>query len=132
MKLFHFTGEEHLRSIQLDGLTIGGIPDTAMVSFGKFSWLTNNPEFVQPWSPRPVIANDGHSCDRTSVRLTLAIPKSKRRQLIPWEQFARYLLQWPENKIQGFGLDGEGRHWFIFLGRIPSGWIRAIDRRPKQ
>lgn len=131
MKLYHFTGKQHLAGIRQAGLRIGGIPDPRGLKMGRFSWLTDNPVWSQPWAPRPVHCNDGHICDRTAMRLTVVIPKTSRACLIPWFALGRGLGLSEEWMIE---LDrqggGDSLHWYIFNGVIPFGWVRDVAFRP--
>lgn len=128
MKLYHFTPAHLVESILKNGLTLGKLPialENGKISFlWPCQWLTSNGDWgMQSWATSQLI-----NYDRTAYRLTVKIPKAHREYLREaWEYCYRlpglaYKLvdDWPGSE-----------HWYVFLGRIPPGWIRRVEKKPE-
>lgn len=132
MRLYHFTAMHHLTGgvgrhagpgIENVGLHPHPHP---LISLPGMVWLTADPTWAQEWSPRPV---PGVDCDRTEVRLTVAVPKSAHGHLLGMREIRPFIdADWQEDFDAHGEIDVSG--WRAFVGQIPRGWIRAWDPRP--
>lgn len=128
MKLYHFAPAHSVKSILNNGLTLGKLPildsNGGLVSLiSPCQWLTKDGDWDnQSWATQQLI-----SYDRTAFRLLISIPKAHRHLLI---NAYDYLPQLPV-PTKRLITDWEGsEHWYLFLGRIPRGWIRKVEQRP--
>lgn len=127
MRLYHFTGREHLNGIRRDGLSLGSmlLPDG---SFERpVQWLTKSSSWAQPWATRRIV-----HCDRSECRLPVVIPNAMRERLHRWCDYSR---QFPREWVEEFNEAGGGgavaREWYVFLGCIPTVQIVGLDFRPE-
>ncbi len=122
--LYHFCAAHDLRSILDSGLTEGCTP---IWENGKCrverntQWLTADKEpSRQSWNTRHVLPYS-----RTAYRLTVTIPYSHRKKIIPAKDF---MAQYPEeNASLVTGWPGS-ENWFVFRGIIPPAWIVGHKR----
>lgn len=129
MKIYHFCAPQFLDGIQKQGLTLGMTPYRAsgkVAYLRNTQWMTVNPEFNQKWNGMVTLRYD-----RTAFRLTYAIPKHVRSHLLTWwEMKARMQRELGEGCIlPGFDDDVDADSWRIFLGRVKSGWLRAVKAK---
>jgi hypothetical protein len=134
MRLYHFTARHHLVGASALGsrhagpgiLAVGIQPNPAghpLIALPPLVWLTADGSFTQMWSTRPV---PGLGCDRTEVRIEVAIPKAARDRLLAYERIRPYVRRdWLDDFENGFDLTP----WFGFLDRIPVGWLRGVESR---
>jgi len=127
MKFYHFTPAHLLESVLNNGLTMGKLPilDEAgnPVSFiSPCQWLTDDGDWdTQSWATRKLVPYN-----RTAFRLLIVISKSSRKLL--WRAYE--CLPHLPSPTQRLITDWEGsEHWFLFFGRIRSGWIRKVDSK---
>lgn len=128
MKLWHYTARHHL-----DGglghagpgiLRTGIIPNRhPAIAMGALVWLTDDPEWRQEWSSRPV---PGVGCDRTEVRVEVIIPKAHRDWLFGFRDWASITDPRVLRDLTAFG---DPERWFVFGRRIPPGWLRTVEAR---
>lgn len=83
MKFFHYSARHHFSGGSGHAgpgiWHVGIIPNRhPAIHMGPIVWLTDNPNWSQAWSARPV---PGTGCDRTEVRCTVVIPKHHRDRL---------------------------------------------------
>lgn len=142
MKLWHFTGPEHLAGIYARGLqpaplalpVLGG----GLAHGAPLCWLSDSPEWIeQEWGMRPLVIN-GHTCDRTAVRLEFSIPKAQRREFIRWLPLAKRMArelpphldreQWAGAFIEYPGAE----HWIVTRKPVWPGLVRALVERPPE
>ena len=133
MKLYHFTAQHHLdggAGHPGPGILHAGIRPTIHPYIdvaGGMVWLTDDPSWSQPWSTRAVPVPGYGPCNRTEVRIEVAIPRASRRSLGTWRQLREFVL------TEGLARDMERYanpdRWFVYAGIIPRGWIRSIERR---
>ncbi len=130
MKLYHFTAEHLVDHILKQGITRGVFPvldENGRLQFfiNPCQWLTDDPNWdTQSWATREKIGYD-----RTAVRLTVVIPKEHRHLLVRAYDYLsclpkhlhRIVTDWPGSE-----------HWYMFLDKIPPGWIRKVDIRGKE
>lgn len=128
MKLYHFAPAHMVKSILRNGLTLGQLPildDSGnLVSFiGPRQWLTKDGDWnKQSWATKKLI-----NYDRTAFRLLISIPKANRDILSKAYDIMEHLPE-PSRRLI---TDWEGsENWYLFLGRIPSGWIRRVEVNP--
>lgn len=125
MKLYHFTPEHLLPEILKDGITKGVLPvfnddDELEYFLPNCQWLTAEPYYYkQSWAPSHLI-----DYDRTACRLTITIPKSHRHKLIPAIDFVSSYSGLTKRCVTEYA---GSEKWYVFLDRIPAGWIRQID-----
>jgi hypothetical protein len=122
MKLFHYAAADSILDIQREGLTEGFVwlgPDRYI----RGQWLTDDDDWNQEWATQVFIPEN-----RTAFRFKVCIPKSARGLLHRWEPFARD-QGLPPDWLRAFNKETSG-HWYIFLGRIPPGWLRGLEKRP--
>lgn len=130
MKLYHYTARHHL-----DGgpghagpgiLRYGLLPNVhPYIDVTGLVWLTDDPCWEQPWSTRPV---PGMDCDRTEVRVEVVLPKASRRLLKPWRDVRPLVLT--EGMADDLERFADPSRWFLFVRRVPPGWIRRVETRP--
>jgi|GEM_PF-507314 len=130
MRLYHFAPAHLLGPIMTDGLTLGKLPimndDGELQSFiWPCQWLTSNGDWdKQSWATSQLI-----DYDRTAYRLTVAIPKAQRDNLFEaWDYCMR--LPSPGHRLVEDWPGSE--HWYLFLGQIPPGWIRKVEKKPER
>lgn len=132
VRLYHYTGHDHVDGIRRDGITRGSVYvpwATGYRVVHGVQWLTDSDDWSgQGWATQIVLRNH----DRTSVRYSVVIPKSARPNLHRWNDYARVVLRVPEHHLRAFNQAGgsDGSRWYVYVGRIPCGWLRAIDERP--
>jgi hypothetical protein len=68
----------------------------------------------------------GSGCDRTEIRLEVTIPKSLRSSLLPWTKVATLVDPQDRADLEAFA---DPTRWWVFLGKIPAGWVRRVERR---
>ena len=124
VRLYHYTGTEHVRGIQLEGIRKGGWywQDGSMIN--GVQWLTTDPDWRQSWATMQIT-----HCDRSEARFSIVIPKHHRNKLLPWKK-AAIQLGATEGYIREFERPGH-EHWFVFFGSIPRGWLRSLELREK-
>jgi hypothetical protein len=121
MRVYHFTARHRLEPVFRYGLTKGLTP---VIDGGKagripgYQWLTKNPGFRQTWNEASLLP-----FDRTAYRIEIVIPRSAKRQLLPWPQWKTEL---GERMIPGFDVHGDPKNWLIFKGTVPPAWFRTI------
>lgn len=131
MRLWHYTARHHLDGgvgHAGPGITHAGIlpnPHPA-IALGGLVWLTDDPDWRQEWSPRPVPLG-GETCDRTEVRVEVAIPKYYRDWLFDYPDWSACTDPRVLPDLVAFG---DPFRWFVFGRRIPPGWLRSIEERP--
>jgi hypothetical protein len=124
LKLYHFASPLHVDGCLKNGIIKGVIPIYKDGKYGfipGFQWLTSNPEFHQEG------ANTEYTTlpyDRTEYRLTVVIPKAARDRLFRWLDICDKL---PIG--EAMNAYGDPENWFVFQGRIKSGWIRRVERK---
>lgn len=139
MKLYHYTGLEHVEGIRREGLTLGGIALPVMNPDGScsyrlgrgYQWLTDLDDWAQSWATQ----NLTH-CDRTEARFIIVIPKAHRNRLVSsdalmdtiYAQAGDHLA--PGSREAWDEWEGHER-WYVFAGRIPPSWIRGFERHPE-
>ena len=134
MKLYHFTSPDRVESVRREGLTTGAIPidfrDGGNVLWHHI-WLTASPFLIdQVWATNFT----GFAPERTAFRLTVVIPKSHRRLLSYWPEYARQnpRITVKTAKILNASDPYGGAVWYVFRGRIRPAWIRRmVDMRPE-
>jgi hypothetical protein len=129
MKLYHYSARHHFAGgpgHAGPGIWhVGILPNRhPAIHAGRIVWLTDDPEWHQEWSPRPVPLFD---CDRTEVRCAVVIPKAHRDSLLSFEQWSRITDPSVLPDLIAFG---DPSRWFTFRGRIPLGWLRDAEARP--
>jgi hypothetical protein len=133
MRLYHYTGWDHVAGIEASGITEGGIYlilNTGPLAIRNVQWLTENGDwFGQNWATQHVLK--GH--ERTTVRFQVVIPKTARADLWRWNDYAKAKLHMPSDYLAAFNEAGgsDGRDWWVFAGRIPRGWLRGMEERPQ-
>ena len=122
--LYHFCAAKDVKAIRESGLTLGMTPiwtGLRLELFHRTQWLTKerDPD-KQSWNTHNLV-----SYSRTAYRLTIDIPGSHKKKLIPaWEFIGRLP---PENA--GLVRDWPGSDmWYVFQGKIPPGWIVGCTR----
>lgn len=129
MKLYHFTPAHMVEDVLRQGLTKGLIPilddqtGRPLGFQGSCQWLTSDKNFnAQSWATSQLIGQD-----RTAYRLTIIVPKTHRKELWQAHQYLPHLNPGTRHLIT----DWEGSEcWYLFLGKIPSGWIRDAQKQP--
>lgn len=117
--LYHFCAEQDIRSIVQNGLTKGCTPiweNGKLRAESRTQWLTSDGAASrQSWNTRRVLPYS-----RTAYRLTINIPYSYRKKLVPASEFmARYPA---ENASLVTGWPGS-ENWYVFTGIILPKWI---------
>lgn len=123
MKLYHFTAERFLKSIEKNGLTRGVMVKSMnppAFLFGK-QWLTKNPEYEQSWAK----GTGRLPYKRNEVRLTIEIPEENERDCKPWTQMMFLVADVAEQ----LSCMGDPENWYVFDGNIRPHWIKEIGRR---
>lgn len=126
MKLYHYTGSEHVRGIQMNGIRNGGwlMPD-GRSELTPVEWLTTDDNWLgQTWATMTIT-----HCDRTEARFVVVIPKAHRNKLMHWRKAADQLGISRVYQDEVISRPGE-EHWHVFLGNIPRGWLRTLELRP--
>lgn len=127
MRLFHYTGRDHIAGIMQRGI----LPYVALAPEGRQApqqdviWLTESRDWSQTWATM-----HSHTCDRTAVRLTVQLADAYvsaqlRRYIEVRERFGEWakLLEAPE-----YARDVP--HWWIFTGgRIDPSRIKRTEYR---
>jgi hypothetical protein len=144
VQLYHFTSNESLESIALDGLCFGDIPISPTESRNGV-WLTTDPEPAGhglgkpgPFSPemraayRKITGVDAPANafipDKSRIRLTATLLASDLEFLISWKEWAEVLgvsVQW-KRALRLAGGQKEAT-WWILLGTIPPERLQALD-----
>jgi hypothetical protein len=123
LKIYHFTAAHLLAGCLSDGLTLGKVPliDRAghVYLATGWQWLTTNPDWLQEWQ-----ALSSLPYPRNAHRLTICIPKSRRKRLFDWRRVV------PGNVAAILGAFGDPENWRLFHGRIKPAWIDRIDNHP--
>lgn len=115
MKLYHFTAKKFEKSIDKNGLTIGGIlclenGDTIFKQ--TFIWLTKNPSNKQSWNVQKAIPYD-----RTEIKYEIDI-LCPSRNLYSFDKAKRIFNLHPD--LSQFG---DFENWYIYRGAIPRNWF---------
>ena len=125
--LYHFTARHHLDGgvghpgpgILRAGLLANHHP---LLTLPAGVWLTEDGSFDQMWSTRPV---PGINCDRTEVRLTVAVPVTDR--FLPYGVVRRFVRpDWLKDFEAGYDLAS----WSYFMGWIAPASITEVVDRP--
>lgn len=149
MKLYHYTGPDHVAEIRAGGIFKGGgIPLLVLERDGRpafryaqgWVWLTTSPDWEgQSWATG-IFATD---CDRTAVRFTVAIPKGARRSVVTCDELIESLAM----RFEGITFQGGAtlapswrepftwaghESWRVLRGRVPAGWLRELEERPPE
>ena len=127
MKLYHFTSGYHIEGCKKEGLTLGVIPvsiDPPKFIPG-FQWLTKNGKFDQEWCKYSTLPYQ-----RNEYRITIKIPKSARKNLIPW------LFYYEKKKhlmpmAAALNLYGDPENWYLFKGIVKPEWFKKVARNPR-
>jgi len=129
MKLYHFTPEHLLKRVLSGGITLGKIPilderGNVKSFVTNCQWLTSDGDWdKQSWATSQLI-----NYDRTAYRLLVKIPKSSRNKLCKAHDILNQLPMPSQRLITDWpGSD----NWYLFFGRIPPGWIRQVDKKPR-
>ena len=126
MKLYHFTSKHHIESCLARGLVMGVIPvsiDPVEVIPG-YQWLTKNKRFQQSWC-HPSYSSLPYR--RDEYRIMVVIPKSQRKNVIPWLQYCE------ETKIESaadLNAFGDPHNWMLFKGKVRPEWFKKTHRNP--
>jgi hypothetical protein len=129
VKLYHYSARHHFSGgpghagpgIWHHGIIPHKHPAIPM---GAIVWLTDDPDWSQAWSSRPV---PGTGCDRTEVRCTVIIPKHHRDKLFDYRQWSSVT---DADVLPDLVAFGDPARWFVFAGHIPLGWLRDAEARP--
>lgn len=128
MRLYHYTGSEHVVDIQRQGISEGGLNLRGTIVNG-YQWLTDDPGWSQAWATMRLV-----HCDRTEYRFAVSIPKSARMRLFRWFDFVE-VARIPAPMVEDLMREGGGpeaaQHWYIFVGRIHPSWLRGLETRPE-
>lgn len=149
MKLYHYTGTDHVAGIRAEGIVKGGgIPLLVVERDGRpgfryargWVWLTASDDWAgQSWAA-DIFATD---CDRTAVRFNVAIPKASRRFLVPSDELIEAMSKQlagvtftngatlAPNWREPFTWAGH-ESWRVLRGRVPAGWLRELEERPPE
>ena len=132
MKLYHFTPTHLLDDIKIMGLTRGMIPILKSGRNGDrkedfkvipgYQNLTVNKAFNQSWEEQSSLPYR-----RNAVRITVKIPKNYRCNLFYWLRFCDAVNL---NSARVLNSYGDPENWYVYRGKIPPKWFRAIDFRP--
>lgn len=122
MRLYHFTAERFLPSIQKQGLTRGVMLKSLnpLAFIHGRQWLTKNPSFDQEWA----VGTGALPYKRNEVRLTIEIPEALAENVKPWSQM-RFLVPEVAGDLSMFG---DPENWMIYIGDVRPHWIVEIDR----
>lgn len=122
-----------LDDIRIMGLTRGMIPVLKAGRNGDrkedfsvlpgYQHLTANKSFAQSWEEHSHLPYR-----RNAVRLTVKIPKAHRTNLFYWLRFCEAVNL---NSARVLNSYGDPENWFVYRGRIPPAWFRAIDFQPE-
>ena len=132
MRLYQYTGWDHVDGIKSNGITDGAIYlplAKGWLNVPNIQWLTDDDDwFNQKWATNKLLKNH----ERTTVRFEVVIPKTARHKLHRWNEYARQVLKTPQPYLDMFNQEGgsDGRHWWVFDGRIPPAWLRGFEERP--
>ena len=135
MKLYHYTARHHVDGGEGHpgpGILRVGIKPTMhpYIDAPGLVWLTDSPDWTQTWSTRDVPVPNFGPCDRTEVRVEVAIPSSARWNLFPWNRVRQHVITAEFRRdLERYG---DPEHWFVFNDRIPPGWIRSVESRPSR
>ena len=117
--LYHFCAAHDLRSILENGITEGCTP---IWEAGKLraerntQWLTADSDpNRQSWNTQRALPYS-----RTAYRLTVNIPHSHRKKLIPAREFMERYPSENAGLVEGWL---GSAYWYVFCGRIPPSWI---------
>ena len=126
--LYHFCAAKDVKSIRENGLTLGMTPiltGQKLELVRGTQWLTKERDpGKQSWHTYNLV-----SYSRTAYRLTIDVPGSHRKKLIPAREFierfplenAGLVRDWPGSDM-----------WYVFTGEIPPGWIVGCKRMEKE
>jgi len=126
--LYHFCPDHLWPSIKKKGLRLGKIPTGESLPNSElfnvklihgYQWLTLNPEFKQSW-------NEGSSLpyDRTSLRLTICLPKAELFNLFKWTEFGK-----TNPLYETLSSFGDPENWYLFKGVIIPYWIINVNHK---
>ena len=125
MKFYHFTARHRLEPVIRHGLTLGSMPvidGGTILRIPGYQWLTKQTCFRQSWNEASLLP-----FDRTAYRIEIAIPRSARRQLLPWPHWK---AEMGERMMPGFDTHGDPENWLMFKGTVPPAWFRAHHGQP--
>lgn len=134
MRLYHYTAQHHVDGgaghpgpgILCSGLLPNIHPYIDLI--GGMVWLTDSKEWSQSWSARDVPVPGFGPCNRTEARVEVVIPKADRFRLKPWREVRwRVLTDGLRRDLEAYG---DPEHWYVYVGRIPSAWVRGVESRP--
>lgn len=163
MRLYHFTSPDAVAGIKREGVVKGLViippphappsyrlldplpldegqpPGTVAVYGYTGQWLTDDPQWRQPWATRSTIPHD-----RTAYRARVGVPPGAPL-LVHWPAFVREQRleqRWPlwladfegqpldDDDGAASGLRPDPGRWWVYLGRVPPGWLSEWTRRP--
>ena len=121
--LYHFTGRDHVNGIKRTGISQGVVFNGRRL-FKGFIWLTSDSRFeAQNWATN----YSGLCGDRTAIRLTVRVPKSR---LYHWNREAHF-FGFSEHELYQFNTAGysDGEAWYLIKAPIPKESIIEIKYR---
>ena len=122
---YHFTSSRHVEGCLSEGIKLGSIPykiDRAIGVLGGYQWLTVSPEFNQSWT-----VNSTLPYDRTGYRLTVKIPKLRKKNLINWLD---YCARKRNDLAKDLNAYGDPENWWLYKGQIKPQYIINCHKRP--
>lgn len=132
MRLYHYTGLDHVEGIRRDGLTLGMPPlwtaDGWRVLRG-YQWLTDDASWKQGWATD----HSGVCGDRMAVRVAVEVPEGEKRSLFRWNVYALAVLGMDRRVLKAFNATGgsDGKSWWVYRGSVPTGWLREWEHKPE-
>lgn len=127
MILYHFCATFSEDRILSEGIRLGQFAyfhDGHYQFIPKCQWLTKDPDPKnQSWATQHLI-----DYGRTAYRMTVNIPQSHHKKLIPAADFVRNMPD--EAKSVIYGWPGS-ENWYIFRGDIPAKWIVGCKKFDK-
>ena len=137
MKLYHYTGREHVAGIRVNGIRADSelLPglSSRLRTTNRCAWLTASPDWtIQRWATRL-----SHNCDRTEIRFKISIPK-RAQYIMPFLVFNDVMLEkdWPDKSVPWTleqmtrSVWGNPEDWWVSTKPIPRGWLRGMEERP--